>query len=51
MLGQQKRQSEHEDQQRQREYSWAMVGGGIEARFEFGLDMLVDGLDKHMSQT
>jgi hypothetical protein len=25
----------------------AMVGGGIEARFEFGLELLVDGLDKY----
>jgi AcrR family transcriptional regulator len=29
----------------------AMVGGGIEERFEFGLDLLVDGLDKYASQS
>jgi hypothetical protein len=29
----------------------AMVGGGIEERFEFGLDMLMDGLDKYTSQS
>jgi hypothetical protein len=29
----------------------AMVGGGIEERFEFGLEMLVDGLDKYTSES
>jgi AcrR family transcriptional regulator len=28
----------------------AMVGGGIDQRFEFGLDLLVDGLDKYLSK-
>ena len=31
-----------------RQYAEALVGGGSEARFAFGLDMLVDGLDKYV---
>jgi AcrR family transcriptional regulator len=29
----------------------AMVGGGPESRFEFGLDMLIDGLDHYVTTT
>jgi AcrR family transcriptional regulator len=29
-------------------YAAALVGGGVDARFELGLDLLVDGLDKYV---